>query len=136
MEGKPCDDSMPMFVNKDIDKNTGRYEAMTVAGYRERVKRIYEKVLEWCKNSKDKELNRFYDKMTSMNYSWGPHSFRHWYTVRLVQYGCDAVQIKDFRGDKEITSSETYLKEKGSLRKEFEHKSDELGLVLKGIREV
>lgn len=135
LEGKPCDDSMPMFLNKHIDKNTGRYEAMTVSGYNVRVKRIYKKVLEYCKNSKDKDLNEFYDKMTAMNYNWGPHSFRHWFTVRLVQYGCNAVQVKDFRGDKAIESAETYLKEKGALRKEFENKSDELGRLLTGYKE-
>lgn len=133
IEGKTCSDTMPMFLNKYIDKKTGMYQAMTKAGYRSRIKRIYKKVLEYCRFSEDKDLNRFYDKMTSMHYSWGAHSFRHWYTVRLVQYGCDAVMIKDFRGDKIIASAEDYLKEKGVLRKEFENKSYELGLLFKGI---
>ena len=133
IEGKPCSDTMPMFLNKRIDKKTGIYQAMSKSGYKKRIKRLYSKVLEYCKYSNDKELNRFYDKMTSMHYSWGPHSFRHWYTVRLVQYGCDAVMIKDFRGDKRIASSEDYIKEKGVLRKQFENKSYELGLLFKGI---
>lgn len=136
IKDKPCDSSMPMFLNKCIDKDAGIYQAMTKSGYRRRIKRIYQKVLEQCKNSNDKELNRFYDKMTAMNYSWGPHSFRHWYTVRLIQYGCDQIMLKDFRGDKQVASAEDYIKEKGVLRKEFQNKSHELGKLIRMIEEV
>lgn len=132
---KPCDDSMPMFLNKYPDKN-GVYQAMTVSGYRKRVKKLFDLALEQCRNSSKPELVRYYDKMKAMNFTWGPHAFRHWYTVRLIQYGCDATLLKDFRGDKSELSAQTYMKEKGVLRKEYNTKMDELGKLIRTEKEV
>lgn len=136
IKDKACDASMPLFLNKTKERESGVYKAMTKSGFRSRMKRISKKVLECCKNSGNKELNRYYDKMISMDFSWAPHTFRHWFTVRLVRYGCDAMQLKEFRGDKSIEAAEAYLKNKGILLKEFEDKTNEFGKLIRMMEEI
>lgn len=131
IKDKPCEDSKPMFFCRYKSGKTGVYMAMTVDDYRKRINRLFEKVLDYCKYSDNLELQAFRDKMISMQYTWGAHAFRHWFTVRLIQYGVSVAQLQELRGDNSEKSAQDYLKEKGELYKEFRHKNDELGCLFR-----
>ena len=133
IEGKTCEPSMPMFMNR-YAKN-GVYMAMTVDNYHKRVGKIFDKVLDVCKYNPKRELQAFRDGVLQ-NRHWGAHAFRHWYTVRLVQFGCTSEQLMDFRGDGQIKSSETYIKNKKELFKEFKEVNDELGYLIRTGKEL
>lgn len=116
--GKKTDKSCPMFINKKKNIKAGTYPAMTVSGYRERIRKLFwDHVMPALKNSPEKNLQLFYYQM--QNHSWGAHAFRHWYTVFLVLDGCSDVELKDWRGDRSILSSQTYLERKGELQKKY-----------------
>ena len=67
------------------------------------------------------------------NHSWGPHSFRHWFTVFLLYCGVDDVaRLKDLRGDRSDDAAESYLKRKGVLMSIYRKSIDKLGIMIKG----
>ena len=54
-----------------------------------------------------------------------PHIFRHWFTVQLVLFGCDAANLMYWRGDSSVQSVEAYLRNKGELEKLYSKTADE-----------
>ena len=129
IEGKKREKYKPLFVNKHKNRS-GVYMAMTVDSYNKRIMKIYNRVLEYCRTSKNVELQKYYDIMISGNYTWGPHAFRHWFTVQLLLRECDAEQIRTLRGDKRIESAEEYLKNKGVLLQYYLRSTDAVGSFL------
>lgn len=125
----------PLFVNKYKD-STGVYRAMTVDGYNKRIKKLFPRVLEYCRNSDNAELQEYYDLMITRRYTWGPHAFRHLYTILLVLHGCETEQIRELRGDHNPKSAQDYIKKKGVLLKEFRESNDVLGFFLKKFDEI
>ena len=134
IKDKPCEDSMPMFLNKYKDSKTGVYMAMTNENYAKRIQKILDRVLECCRYSDNLDLQRFYDKMVAFNSSWGAHAFRHWFSVRLLQYGCDWKQLMYYRGDNDERSAIDYVNNKDELLKDFEDTNEELGFLIKEVR--
>lgn len=137
IKDKPCEAYKPLFLNKTIDVSTGCYMAMTVGNYRYRIMQLYEKVLEQCKYSDSINLQRFYARMTSGHYTWGPHSFRHWFTVRLLTFLDDTkiTMLRDLRGDENLDSAATYLKNKGKLFDQYKEVNDEIGNMIRAVGE-
>lgn len=135
IKDKPCEEYKPLFLNKTIDSATGCHMAMTVENYRYRIMQLYEKVLEQCKCSDSIKLQRFYAHMTSGHYTWGPHSFRHYFTVRLLAFleDTDITLLQDLRGDENPDSAATYLKNKGKLYEQYKDVNDEIGTMIRAI---
>ena len=124
IKNKPCEriavgrnTILPMFLNRQLDRKTGYYPAMTKSGLAARVKSLFfNHVLPSCKNDPSIELQRFYREI--QDHTWGEHAFRHYYTILLIACGVnDAVILKTMRGDKNPRSAETYLKNKGLIMK-------------------
>lgn len=57
---------------------------------------------------------------------FGPHVFRHWFSVKLTLYGENAASLMYWRGDKSPESALTYLENKGELEKQFEKVNNEM----------
>ena len=110
------------------------YMAMTNENYAKRIQKILDRVLECCRYSDNLDLQRFYDKMVAFNSSWGAHAFRHWFSVRLLQYGCDWKQLMYYRGDNDERSAIDYVNNKDELLKDFEDTNEELGFLIKEVR--
>lgn len=102
----PCEEQYkPMF----IDRN-GR--AMTYASYARRVKNLlHEKLKPECK--KIEALQPFAQLLDSCH--WGPHTFRHCFTVQLVLEGLNVGQVQALRGDRSPESALAYVSGKGEL---------------------
>lgn len=123
---KECEEYKPMFITKYKNKQTGKYMALTKASLRDRINRLFkEHVLPSLASDKNQKLQTFYAQM--MNYSWGAHAFRHWFTVSLVLLGCDEVVIQSARGDRNRNSSKIYLERKGELQNLYKSAADILG---------
>ena len=59
-------------------------------------------------------------------HTWGPHGFRHWFTVQLVLRGVEAAGIADFRGDSSLESATTYIMNKGELQRNYKRVADRM----------
>ena len=131
VDDKICDPIKPMFPCKNKNCKSGIYYAMNKRNYIERVKRLFfNKVLPSLQNDADPDLSRFYYQMRQ--HTWGPHSFRHWFTVFLLYCGVDdVVTLQDLRGDKVPQSAETYLKRKGVLMRTYKKSLDTWGRMIK-----
>ena len=125
IEGKETEIYKPLFVNKTPDKRTGKYMALTKKELTKRINKLfYDHVvpsLEYDNNFKFQEFN-----ITIKKHTWGPHSFRHWFTVSLVLKGCSAAEIQTYRGDKSPKSANAYLERKGELQLLYEGAADEM----------
>ena len=119
----------PMFLSsKQIN---GKYMALTKSALTVRIKRLfYEHVLPSMENDENLDFRLFYEAMK--DHTWGPHSFRHWFTVVLVLMGYDEVQVMSFRGDKSIESSRRYLERKGELQRLYSESNEILGEIITG----
>ena len=127
MGNKPIESTAPMFINKR-PKN-GVYMAVTDSNLRARILALFTKhVLPGCKDSEDPALRRFYRRMTDRKnkHTWGPHGFRHWFTVQLVLRGVEAAGIADFRGDSSLESATTYIMNKGELQRNYKRVADRM----------
>lgn len=133
IKDKPCNISKPMFLNKNPNRSTGLYEAMTVAGYRRRIQKLfYEHVLPSCQNDPDPDLAIFYQSMK--DHTWGAHSFRHWFTVFLLYMGVDDIQtLMELRGDRNPDSSRVYLARKGVLMAQYRSSIDKIGSLISNL---
>lgn len=49
----------------------------------------------------------------------GPHTLRHWFSVKLTLFGEDNAGLMYWRGDTSLESSLTYLQNKGELEKKY-----------------
>lgn len=95
----------PMFIGRNG-------KAMTYQVYSRRVKDLLlNKLKPECE--KVSELQPFAQLLESAH--WGPHTFRHCFTVQLVLKGLDAAQIQMFRGDRSPESALAYMAGKGEL---------------------
>lgn len=59
-------------------------------------------------------------------HSLTPHIFRHWFTVKLVQFGEQLPTIMKYRGDRSPESANTYLQNKSELIKQLDSVEDEI----------
>lgn len=107
----PCElEYKPMFIGSNG-------KAMTYATYAARVKRLVMGPLrDECKVSADPLLAAFGHRLDSR--SWGPHTLRHCFTVRLVLDGYEVADIQHYRGDKSPESAQHYLNSKGEILKQ------------------
>lgn len=127
IQNKPTDENRPMFVNKNRCQKNGLYHAMTVSGYKERIDHLFrDHVLPSIQYSENRDLQMFYNQMRG--HSWGAHSFRHWFTVFLVLDGCSDTEVRDYRGDRSILSSQVYLERKGELQKLYSQAVNQVSL--------
>ena len=132
---KPCEESMPMFPNIYKNGKRGVYMAMTDENYAKRIDKIQKTVLDYCKYSNDINLQRFRDKIVALGLSWGAHAFRHWFSVRLLQYGCNWQTLMFYRGDNDERSAKDYVLNKEELLRDYKAANDELGFLIREIRE-
>ena len=120
IESKKCEETMPLFLNKNKSRENGTYMAMCSSDYRRRVISLFtNRVLPSLKNDTDPDLSNYYYRMQT--HTWGLHAFRHWFTVYLIVCGVDdVVQLRDLRGDSEGSdAAETYIRRKGILLKTY-----------------
>ena len=101
------EDTKPMFVNTSIDNKTKCHMAMTTADYRYRMGVLLKKVMAVIDAGKNEYLKRWANYVR-VN-SWGPHWFRHLFTMDLVSRGLKIDEVKYYRGDKNKDSAEAYL---------------------------
>ena len=59
-------------------------------------------------------------------HSLSPHIFRHFFTMKLVQYGETVPTIMFYRGDKNPNSATTYIQNKSELLKQLNDVEDEV----------
>ena len=116
---KTTEEFAPMFLNKNPNKKNGVYMAMTISGYRERIRKLFfNHVLPSCQHDLDPDLAMFYAIM--QQHTFGAHAFRHWFTVFLIYSGVDDIEtLMTLRGDSSPLSAQTYLKRKGVLMREY-----------------
>ena len=125
--GKPLEKYAPMFVSKNISGNV--FRAITKEALTSRIKKLFfNYVLPSLKNDANPKFQIFYESM--QGHTWGPHSFRHWFSVVLVLMGFDEAQLMSFRGDKSIDSSRAYLTQKGELQMLYENANEILGEII------
>lgn len=107
----PCEEAYkPMFIGRNG-------KAMTYTAYTDRVKHlVYGPLRQECKKSPDPLLSAFGHHLDSM--SWGPHTLRHCFTVRLVLDGFQIADIQHYRGDSSPESAQHYLNSKGEILKQ------------------
>lgn len=128
---KDCEPVMPMFLCKNKNSSSNIYYALTKASYIKRVKSLfYKHVLPSLENDPDPDLANFYLQMRT--HTWGPHAFRHWFTVFLIYCGVDDLAtLKDLRRDRDPHSAEVYLKRKGVLMRTYEKSLNVFGNMIK-----
>lgn len=124
IKDKPCENTKPMFLLKNRDKKTNTYLAMTKKSYVKRVLNLMNNyVVPSLKDDADSDLALFYHHYQF--HTWGPHAFRHWFTVFLLFNGVDdVVTLMDLRGDKSPLSAQDYLKRKGILMETYKKSMD------------
>lgn len=129
-QDKTREEYMPMFVSKR-PSSEGYYPAMTKAGFRERLAKIFfDYVLPSCKADPDPDLRLYYLKM--QGHTWGGHALRHWYTVTLVLFGVDNIAaLMAYRGDKSPRSAMVYLQHKGEIERRYKAASETLGKMIR-----
>lgn len=111
----------PLFTTSR--KVNGRYMALTENSLRSRLLHLFwEKLYPTLEHDGNNSLRRFYYQMKDK--SWGPHSFRHWFSVQIVLAGYDEVQLMNFRGDRTIESARKYLERKGELERVYRESNE------------
>ena len=124
----------PLFITKYKSSKTGKYLALTSPALRKRIIKLFNNyVLPSLENDANPEFRRFYSEM--QNHTWGPHSFRHWFTVLLVLQGYDRADVQTYRGDKSPESSERYLERKGSLERLAKESAERIGRMIRDSEE-
>ena len=103
---------MPMFVD-----SCGK--AMTYHTYYTRLKTLITKHVRPRLLASDDPVLQV-TGLKLLNQTLAPHAFRHYFTCRLVLTGLDANQIQFYRGDKNIESADTYIKNKGLIIEQTE----------------
>ena len=131
IKDKPCEDTMPLFLLKE--KKNGIYPAMTESAYRKRVKALFWNfVLPSCENDADPDLANFYIQMKSGERTWGPHAFRHLFTVAVVLMlpDADVATVQSLRGDRSPASAQDYLRNKPIFRQKYINAIDRIGQII------
>ena len=83
IRSKPVETSRPLFLCRYPDKKTGAYMALTVRGYRSRVKRLYyDHVLPACREDANPILRKYF-RETQVT-PWGPRNLRQWYLLTSI----------------------------------------------------
>ena len=130
IKDKNCEDTKPLILCKNKNRQTGLYYGQTKYNYCSRLKKLFfNYVLPSCENDQNPDLAIFYLNMQS--HSWGPHAFRHWYTVYLIFCGVDDVaELMALRGDKNPNSAAEYIKNKGVILQTYEKSLQKLGKMI------
>ena len=82
-ESKEIEEYGPLFIEKNKKSESGKYMALTKEAMVKRLKNLFwEKVYPSLLKDYNPKFQEFYQHLK--RHSWGPHSFRHWYTVYLV----------------------------------------------------
>ena len=83
IRSKPVESSRPLFLCKYPNKKTGSYMALTVRGYRSRVKRLYyDYMLPACRDDVNPILRKYFQE--TMAKPWGPRNLRQWYLISFI----------------------------------------------------
>ena len=131
---KPVEQYFPMFISRYRDRKTGQYLALTKRALQARMIRLfYNHVLPSLENDANPKFREFFQAM--QNHTWGPHSFRHWYSVALVLSGADEVTLQTFRGDKSPSSARVYLERKGELERIYRNAASDLGRMIRDVED-
>lgn len=125
IKNKECENTNPMFLCQRRDRSTGKYMALTRDALRERIKRLFwNYVLPSCERDSNPDLQQFYYQM--QDHTWGPHAFRHWFSVFLVvECKADHPTLQKMRGDRNPNSSLPYIEGKGVFGRTY-HLASEL----------
>ena len=75
---------------------------------------LFKKVVNECSLSDDPEMRAFAKIATEQTFT--PHSMRHWYSVYVALNTNNAIELKEWRGDKAIESVEPYLTDKAMIK--------------------
>ena len=82
IQNKPVELTAPLFLCKYPDKK-GVYLALTVRGYRSRVKRLYyDHVLPACREDANPILHKYFQETLAK--PWGPRNLRQWYLFTFI----------------------------------------------------
>ena len=98
-------------------------QAMTYATYLATFKHLVSEYLRPMLLADPNPVRQQYGQILQ-NYSLGPHALRHWFSVRLVLAGENAVTLQHWRGDHSIESASTYLANKSELVQKYREVSD------------
>lgn len=98
--------------------------AITYSSYAQEFKKVLLEAKEIMAKSDNPRI-QLYAQMLNVH-SFGPHIFRHWFTVKLVQNDENVSTIMFYRGDKNPNSATTYLQNKSELIKQLENVEDAL----------
>lgn len=98
-------------------------QAMTYASYLATFKQLVTEYLRPALLADPDPIRQQYGQILQ-NYSLGPHALRHWFSVRLVLEGENAVTLQHWRGDHSIESASTYLANKSELVQKYREVSD------------
>ncbi|SFH76113.1 hypothetical protein SAMN04487830_107102 [Pseudobutyrivibrio sp. OR37] len=129
---KPREEYGALFLNKNKCRKKQCYMAMTSDTYRERLEKLMRNhVIPSFKNEINPELRAFYNNVST--HTWGAHALRHWFTVELVLEGLDDVEIMGLRGDKIVTSAQTYLRNKGAIKRKYLESAETLGRIINKV---
>ena len=83
IRSKPVETSRPLFLCRYPDKKTGAYMALTVRGYRSRLRRLYyDYTLPACSDDINPVLRRYFREVSAKK--WSPKNLRQWYLLTLI----------------------------------------------------
>ena len=99
-------------------------KAFTYTAYLREFKKVIREAREIMIHS-DNPSTQLYGHML-YTHSLTPHIFRHWFTVKLVQFGEQLPTIMKYRGDRSPESANTYLQNKSELIKQLDSVEDEI----------
>lgn len=97
-------------------------KAMTYDAYYRTFQKAVEDAKPLFKASEDPDVVRFGMMLDKVHIS--PHILRHFFSVKLVLFGCSVEELMEYRGDSSPTSSFTYLQNKGDIQKQYKNVVD------------
>ena len=98
--------------------------ALPYKGYYNTMNKVVNKLCKKLLKSNDPELIA-YAQLIQEN-GLNPHAFRHWFSANLTLMGASAEELKYYRGDKNINSSQIYIENKGDLEKVYRRTAQEV----------
>ena len=96
--------------------------AFTYAAYNAAFKQIVENSIPTMLASSDSRVVNY--GLLLQEAKIAPHIFRHWFTIKLVQYGENVAGLQYWRGDKSPESAITYIENKSDLIAELKKVTD------------
>lgn len=97
-------------------------QAMTYANYLASFRKLVTEYLRPALLADPDPVKQQYGQILQ-NYSLGPHALRHWFSVRLVLAGENAVTLQHWRGDHSVESANVYLANKSDLVQKYKEVS-------------